>query len=191
MDFQTESLLRGELDSNERLLWSGRPKQGIVFRGSDAFMIPFSLLWGGFAIFWEFMALSIPSKDTGPVGLIFPIFGIPFVLAGLYMIFGRFIVDAKKRAKTYYGLSDQRVIILSGLFGKKIKSLNIRTLTDISLTEKADGKGTILFGQDNPWSSWFGGGWFPGMSGAQTPRFEMIADAKIIYNKIRNAQQVS
>jgi len=191
MNSQTEPLLRGELDSNERLLWSGRPIQGIVFRGSDAFMIPFSLLWGGFAIFWEFMALSIPSKEAGLVGLIFPIFGIPFVLAGLYMIFGRFIVDAKKRAKTYYGLTDQRIIILSGLFGRKIKSLNIKTLSDISLTEKADGKGTILFGQDNPRSSWFGGGWFPGMSGSQTPRFEMIEDAKLIYNRIRNAQQTS
>jgi len=190
MDYQTDSMIRNELDSNERLLWSGRPKQGIVLRGSDAFMIPFSLLWGGFAIFWEYMALSIPDK-AGLVVIVFPLFGIPFVIAGLYFIFGRFIVDAKKREKTYYGLTDQRVIIRSGFFGKKTKSLNLRTLTDISLSEKANGTGTISFGQESPWTSWFSGSWFPGAGVSQTPKFEMIEGAKPIYNKIINAQKMS
>ncbi len=62
-------------------------------------MIPFSLLWCGFAIFWE---VSVLSTD-GP--LIFKLWGIPFVIVGLYMAVGRFFIDAKQRAKMYYGVT--------------------------------------------------------------------------------------
>jgi len=184
MDYLTEVLIRNELYPGERLVWAGRPKQGILFRESDVFMIPFSLLWGGFAIFGVIVVMYDPSllcKGSDPL----PVFGIPFILAGLYMIFGRFIVDSKSREKTYYVLTDQRVLILYRLFGKRVKSLNLRTLSDISLTEKADGTGSILFGQESPWTSQFAGCMFPGMGAEQIPRFEMIENAKEVYTKIR------
>ncbi len=100
--------IQNELKPGEKLLWSGQPQPGIRFRASDIFIIPFSLLWGGGAIFWEYSVLFImPSgsktfHDSTPTfSIIFPLFGIPFVLVGLYMIFGRFIVDAKTREQTY------------------------------------------------------------------------------------------
>jgi hypothetical protein len=191
MNYDAQKIIERELDSGERLLWAGMPKQGTVFRSSDVFMIPFSLLWGGFAIFWEFMAFQIPGKNEGAIGVVFPLFGIPFVLIGLYMIFGRFTYDSKNRAKTFYGLTDQRAIIVSGLFSKSVKSLNIRTMNNVSVTEKTNGDGTIIFGQEHQLTSvfiWWGG--FPGMNGSPTPKFELIENAKQIYNLLR-AQQKS
>ncbi len=124
----TQSELRQHLDNKETLLWAGQPKKGVIFRTADIFLIPFSLLWFGFAIFWMFMA----SQGSW----IFALFGIPFVIVGLIFVFGRFIIDAKQRENTYYGLTEDRIIIKSGVFSKSIKSLNIRTLSDIEYTEK-------------------------------------------------------
>ena len=50
-------LLNDELLKDEQILWSGQPETSVVFTNADIF-VPFSLLWGGFAVFWELMALS-------------------------------------------------------------------------------------------------------------------------------------
>ena len=52
MEFQDS--VHGELGSDEQLLWTGAPKTGLRLRPSDATLIPFSLIWGGFAIYWEY-----------------------------------------------------------------------------------------------------------------------------------------
>lgn len=187
-----EAEISKELGKGEQLLWVGKSRQGIFFRGSDILLIPFSLMWGGFAIFWESMALSgflngQASKAPSGFQFIFPLFGVPFVLVGLYIILGRFIVDSKQRERTFYGITTQRIIIKSGLFSRSTKSLNLRSLSDISLSERSDGSGTITFGATNPFNSWFSAGSWPG-AGKQSPSFDTIPNAKKVYEIIRKAQ---
>jgi hypothetical protein len=180
MGDDTALMFQDELGPNERIFWSGRPRRGLRLQLSDLYLIPFSLLWGGFAIFWEVGVI------TGGAPFFFALWGIPFVLIGLYLIFGRFFVDAWQRAKTYYALTNERIIIISGLFSRNVKSLNLRTLSDINLNKKWDGTGTITFGPGYPmgWTS-SSSGW----PGAGTlPTFEMIKNAKEVYDKIREAQ---
>jgi hypothetical protein len=79
--------------------------------------------------------------------------------------------------KTTYGLTGERVVIVSGLFARNVKSLNLRTLSDVSLNERRDGSGTITFGPGHPYSSWFQGmGWWPGMPAAASA-FELMPRA--------------
>ena len=85
-----KSILRTQLSPNENLLWAGQPRTGIVLRATDVFLIPFSIMWGGFAIFWELTALAKHAP------FFFKLWGIPFVLIGLHFIFGRFIVEWKR-----------------------------------------------------------------------------------------------
>ena len=42
-----------ELTSGESILWAAQPNTSGIFHSEDLYLIPFSLLWGGFAIFWE------------------------------------------------------------------------------------------------------------------------------------------
>jgi hypothetical protein len=145
-------------------------------------MIPFSLLWCGFAIFWE---TSVIARGAP---FFFMLWGIPFVLVGLYIVFGRFIVDAQTRERTFYGVTSERIIIVSGLFSRQTKSLQLRTLSDISLTERADESGTITFGPQHPMTRSIPSGW-PGAGQYAAPAFDMIERAKETYEIIRQAQR--
>lgn len=179
---ESESQIKNELGASEQLLWHGRPKPGLRLRVSDIILIPFSLMWGGFAIFWEFTVF------TSGAPFFFMLFGIPFVVLGIYLIIGRFFVDAKQRSRTWYGLTNERVIIVSGVLSKSVKSLNIDTLSDVTLTEKAGGEGSIAFGVPLMWATWISGS-SSRMRNNIIPTFEFIENARPVYELIRQAQQ--
>src|SRR6185369_2341404 len=117
--FQSSQRFQPYLFTGERVLWTGQPRQGIALTAKDTFLIPFSLLWGGFAIFWNVGVWSFPGQ--GPP-LAFRLFGVPFLVIGLYFIVGRFFHDAYVRKNMFYAVTDQRVLVLRG---SKITSLDI------------------------------------------------------------------
>jgi hypothetical protein len=169
------------LDRGERVLWSGQPRQGLMLRGADALAIPFSLFWGGFICFFEWNAIHTNADPS------MMIFGIPFVLAAIYLMVGRFFVDAAARRRTFYALTNERILIVSGSWNRNVKSLSLRTLDQVDLSSRASGDGTISFGR-----SMYGGfaipGW-PGMKGYLPSMFDMIPDAADVANLIRDAQR--
>src|SRR5438045_7782313 len=156
-----ESTLAQHLDPGEQLLWSGKPREGVRLRAQDAFLIPFSILWCGFAIFWESAVISKGAP------FFFMLWGIPFILAGLFFVFGRFFLDASNRAHTFYGVTSERILIVSGIFSQRIQSLQLRTLSDIALTQKDNVNGTITFGPRHKINSFSQGSAGPG--GVGTP----------------------
>lgn len=177
-----------ELSSDEKLLWSGQPPSGVRVHPADAFFIPFSILWCGFAIFWEVSVLK-EARHMGGIPLFFVLWGVPFVLVGLYVVFGRFYSDALLRSRTFYGVTLERIIIVSGLFSRQIQSLDLPTLTDLMLKEGRNGGGTIMFGKPHPFSGFYPGTAWPGMNTMATPSFEVEKHAREVYNLIRRAQR--
>ena len=181
----TVSAIRSELRRDERLLWSGQPPRGVRLCAADAFLIPFSIMWGGFAIFWETSVIS------GGAPFFFMLWGIPFVLVGLYLMFGRFLVDAWQRSRTFYALTNDRIIIVSGIFSRNTRSLNVRTLSDVTLNKRGNGNGTISFGPVPPMYAWWGGAGWPGMGRYMAPSLEVEGNADEVYEKILAVQKMN
>jgi hypothetical protein len=99
--------LQRYLRPGEDLLWAGRPDPRVWFAPADAFLVPFSILWCAFAIFWECGVVA-----GGAPGF-FAVWGIPFVAAGLYMVAGRFAYKRYGKGRTVYGVTGQRALIVA------------------------------------------------------------------------------
>jgi len=174
--------LQKHIDKGEIILWAERPKQGIIFRSSDGCLIPFSLAWGGFAIFWETMVFVMDAP------IFMALFGIPFVVIGLYLIVGRFFHDMYIRKQVIYGLTEKRIIIKRG---ETLRFVELSALTDIQLTKKKDGSGSILF--NNKYDQRNKKGNTSNLSFSLTSMglsFEAIPNVQSVYNQIEELRKL-
>jgi len=182
MQFEDQQPFTAFLRQHESLQWVGCPARGLLFRKSDAFLIPFSLLWGGFALFWEY---SVYRADAPGF---FLLFGGVFSVVGLYLIVGRFFFDIVKRSKTVYGLTNERALILTGIFGESLKSVDLKSVSEVSLQIRSDGRGTIVFGSISGTQTMFSNFSWPGYNQVSYPMFELIENASHVYQLVQSAQ---
>src|SRR3954469_22318729 len=111
IDQRSYEAVQPELTSGETVLWAGQPSPSVTFHKEDVYLVPFSLMWGGFAIFWESMVLFGGSKGhANPISWFMALWGIPFIVIGQYLIWGRFITARLKKKRTFYALTNRRVI---------------------------------------------------------------------------------
>jgi Bacterial PH domain len=159
-----------------------------MFRRTDLVLIPFSIVWsGGFGVaLWGVLAGR--ARLAGPPFRALVLLVVYGVVA-LYVTVGRFITDMIARSRTTYAVTTERVIIQSGMFVTTLQSLNLRTLTNVSLSEGAGGSGTIVLGPPSPFGAWSYGVRLPGIPQAAT--FEHIPRAREVYAIIRDAQRSS
>jgi hypothetical protein len=176
-----------ELLPGETIQWTGSPNPRVIFHSEDAYMIPFSLMWGGFAIFWLLGASGIlqwsnhPNKNFEWFAIIW---GVPFVLVGQYMIWGRFLYERWKKKRTYYALTNRRALIVEhGLRSHSISSASFETLSMIDKRVRSDGIGSISFG--GPVT----GKWRAGRNNPpRPPTFDDVDGADAVYQIAINIQ---
>jgi hypothetical protein len=190
-DFQSFQPFQRYLFAGERILWSGHPKRGIVFSRSDLIAVPFSLMWGGFAIFWNAQVWTDLNTGTANDWL-FKLWGLPFLAIGLYLIVGRFFYDAWVRSHSYYAVTNERVLVLRTSPTSKLTSREIPSLPMFELTDHWDGTGTIAFDSDDAGYSMFGrrrgmGMWAPAASA--NAQFFHIKNPSRVYELIRQQAQ--
>lgn len=108
-----DQVLRRELTRGERLIWAAQPRAARM--KSVLWMWVFALPWTLFALFWESGALSILGRPylVGlnmeiAFGIFFPIFGLPFVAIGFWMMW-KPIAAMRQARDTAYGLTNLRI----------------------------------------------------------------------------------
>jgi hypothetical protein len=144
-------MFSAELLPGEKVEWTGRPNLSVIFHPEDWLVIPFSLLWGGFAIFWLLGASGFWGMWSNRPDRTFQWFGViwgtPFVLVGQYMIWGRFVYRRWQKERTYYALTSRRALIVrSGFNERSCSSAYFENLTLIDKRVRSDGIGDISFG---------------------------------------------
>ncbi len=182
VNFDAQQVIQPQLSHGEHIIWAGQPRQGIFLQPQDIFMIPFSFAWGGFAIFWMVAAWK------GGAPLPFVMFGLPFVCIGLFMMFGRFFADSRSRAKTFYGVTDQRVLFVRN-GGKVVTSLELKDIKDITFTQNNNGRGNILFGATPQAPQFAKTAIVLSRASNLVPMFNQIERVKEVYDQIRRAQE--
>ena len=133
--------LENELLPGENILWSGQPsyKKGVLAENMSA--ITFGLVFILVAL--PMLVLSILDKRAPAAGIWGP--GI-FVLAGIHVSVFMPILSVKLRKKTYYAITDQRVIILVVNKNSEKKSFESAFLSDLppeKCTVRRDGSAMI------------------------------------------------
>jgi hypothetical protein len=141
-------------------------------------MIPFSLFWSGVAVFWEHSV-----RQTNAPGF-FKLWGIAFVLIGLYLVGGGFFPDAWLRRGMRYAMTSQRTLLLRPPPSSSFVAIELKRLPDAMLQERADGSGTNRFGHAatprgrNGWSSWT-----PALD--PTPQFLAVNDVRTVFDMVQ------
>ena len=177
------SYLQSYLLSGERILWQGRPKAGIVFQPNDVFIIPFSLLWGGFVV------STVAQPWTFTDDFLFSVFDIIFFAAAFNLIFGRFLHDAYNRTHLFYAVTNQRVIVRKTGINSGIRSLDLAALPTLDLKSGRKGRGTIAFDFDDEDGFSMRGMGFAGLvpTLGNAVKFLDIPDVNSVYEIIRRA----
>jgi hypothetical protein len=127
-----------ELGRDEELVWAGQPRVDLATRPAF-FLVPFGIVFTGFAVVWMVVA------GLFTFGLLAPC-GLPFIAVGIALIASPAWLRSRAR-RTIYALTNQRAIIWEPTW---FRSSTVRKYTPaglgrISRHERSDGSGDLVF----------------------------------------------
>lgn len=140
---------QSELQSGESLVWAGTADPSRAFITSLPAMI-FGIPFAGFALFWMSQAyhatnaMSRTSNNAFAKGFsVFPVFGIPFLLIGAFVILTP-LWNYLKAGSTVYAVTNQRIMVITGGNSRSVKSYTPADIASVEHRERPDGSGDIV-----------------------------------------------
>lgn len=172
-----EEKFRQYLKEGEQVLWTGKPKAGLLLRDADIIVLPVSIILIGFAVVLDYVMLQMESP------LVFKALGVFLAMAGIYFGGLRFFLDRQKRRNIFYAITNKRVLVISGS-KQKLKTLPLQNIDRLDKTEEKDGSGFIIFGTANPLWPWLLGKFVS--AGNHVPGLEMLPDVNSVYQLLED-----
>src|SRR5688500_20257529 len=92
------------------------------------------------------LAFSAPiPAGVEALNFIFPLFGIPFVPVVIYLVAGRYWLDARKRSRTAHGITNRRILSTRSGDKRSFQSLDLDQIQEVFVVEMKDRSGTVRF----------------------------------------------
>lgn len=181
---ETHPIFQTFLNPAERIIWSGKPRQGLLFRPSDIFFVPFSIVWTALAVWWELEKRpERPALSRETVGRCHALCRRLHPLAAFSGRSGLSLPDLlwphqSARLDPYRFVQNQADQPAAG-----------RPAGNPPRFAK-NGWGQIVFGPLAP-NAWMqtGGGWIKMDKQASIPAFELLKDPQKIYKQILAQQK--
>ncbi|MEZ4432278.1 MAG: serine/threonine-protein kinase [bacterium] len=107
--------LRGALAPDEPILWVAQPKGRNSLAGARMMQI-FAVPWTAFSLFWMGAAMGLVGGGPSLPGVLFSLFGLPFVGVGIGMLTAPHWAK-KMRAVTVQAVTDRQALIVRGPLG--------------------------------------------------------------------------
>ncbi len=135
--------IEDELEPGERLIWSGRPRQGLHFGVANDIAVAVAVV---FLLGWVGFAASIAVRNLA-VGRAASQILIPSGMACVGLFFVAYILwlEPRGRGRTAYGLTDRRALIVSGQLKPTVESIPLQATATVRLKLNGDGSGCITF----------------------------------------------
>ena len=139
------SLVDAELEPGEQVIWAGQPVPA-RFARRNLGMVLFGIPWTAFALFWIAGASGFKIPDFSSPTSLFPLFGVPFVLVGCWLLSSPYWQFRQAR-RTAYVITDRRAVVLSSGFWNSItvRSFEPFRLGDLRRIQNTDGTGDLVF----------------------------------------------
>ena len=122
------------VDSNEKILWRGKPNPKSYVLAAMLKMLPIALIWlifdGTFIVF-----ISIGMKN-GDIPLAILGFIVPFFLlhlAPVWIWIGKTVKAVREVRNLEYAITDKRIIIRSGVVGIDFKFINYTEIDSVNV----------------------------------------------------------
>jgi len=137
------TVIQSEIPDDETILWAGQPSEWEASKNGWP-LFGFAIPWTLFAIFWMFAAAGFGMPNFADGTGFFSLFGIPFVLVGLFMLASPFFA-ARSARNTVYVITDERALIFTGKNTVSVKTYTPDEFDSLDRTIKVDGTGSVLF----------------------------------------------
>ena len=134
--------ITGYLMADERVLWFARPDRALYLRRFRA-LSGFGLLFLGIAAFWFAVSLVFVGPSSTLVENLYRWWGLPSVIVAALLVYGPMVVARIQWQRTYYALTDRRLIVQRGLLRTRAHVIPLSPMPRL-IVEAEGGWGNLI-----------------------------------------------